>query len=91
MGKVERRLFRIADEVARLVTERDQAREELEFHRHIDDDAQRDAAVSGSNMDRLEASSTAADVRRFERRLRSIETRLGRLEDKRSRLLDELA
>jgi hypothetical protein len=90
MGRTEKRLFRIADQVAALVAEREQVREELEFHRHIDDDAQRDAAVSGFDEDRLEATSTAADVRRFEKRLTDIDATLDRLEQKRTRLLAKL-
>ena len=90
MGRLEKRLFRIADQVAALVAERQQVSEELEFHRHIDDDAQRDAAVSGFDEDRLEATSTAADVRRFEKRLADIDDTLARLEQKRTALLAKL-
>ena len=85
--KFARRVFRINDQIHALVTERDQVAEELEFHRHINDDAQRDAVVSGSREDRLEAGSTAADVRRFERRLHDIERSLEKLERRRDALL----
>jgi hypothetical protein len=88
--KLARKVFRINDRILSLTTERDQVREELEFHRHIDDDARRDAEVTGSRSDRLEAGSTAADVRRFERRLRDIERDLEKLERRRDALLADL-
>lgn len=88
--KIARKVFLINDQIEGLTTERDQVREELEFHRHINDDAQRDAAVYGANEDRLEASSTAADVKRFERRLREIDKTLAKLETKRQSLLAKL-
>lgn len=88
--KIARKVFRINDQIQALVTERDQVTEELEFHRHINDDAQRDAVVSGAREDRLEAGSTAADVRRFERRLRDIERDIEKLERKRDALLSRL-
>ena len=88
--KLARKLFRINDRIQSLVAERDQVREELEFHRHIDDDARRDAEVSGARSDRLEAGATSADVRRFERRLRDIERDLEKLERKRDALLGNL-
>ena len=90
MGRIEDRLFRIADEVQTLRTEREQVAAELEYHRHIAEDAERDAVVSGSNMDRLEAGATSKDVERFERRLRQIEGKLGRLDEKRQSLLSKL-
>ncbi|MFP5332329.1 MAG: hypothetical protein ACLGHX_08235 [Acidimicrobiia bacterium] len=88
--KIARKVFRINDQIQTLLAERDQVAEELEFHRHINDDAQRDAAVSGAREDRLEAGSTAADVRRFERRLRDIERDMEKLERKRDALLSKL-
>ena len=88
--KIARKVFRINDQIQALVAEREQVTEELEFHRHINDDAQRDAAVSGSREDRLEAGSTAADVRRFERRLRDIDRDVEKLERKRDALLARL-
>jgi seryl-tRNA synthetase len=88
--KIARKVFLINDQIQELTRERNQVREELEFHRHINDDAQRDSAVSGTNEDRLEASATAADVKRFERRLRDIEKNLAKLEAKRQSLLAKL-
>jgi hypothetical protein len=88
--KIARRVFRINDQIQALVIERGQVTEELEFHRHINDDAQRDAAVSGSREERLEAGATKADVKRFERRLRDIARDLEKLERKRQALLAKL-
>ncbi|HEY5684427.1 MAG TPA: hypothetical protein VIY70_03560 [Acidimicrobiia bacterium] len=87
MGRVEKKLFAIADALLALDEERALVAAELNAHMHIDDDTQRDAVVSGTNLDRLEASSTAADVRRFQRRLDQIAAKRQRLEHKRALLL----
>ncbi len=91
MGRIERRIFRIADRMTELAEEEAAVSEELAFHRHINDDAQRDAVVSDSRADRLEAGLTAADVARFERRLGEIAAERARLEAKRLQLLERLA
>lgn len=90
MRRVERKLFAINDELASLAEEERLARAELEYHRSIHEDAVRDAAVSGLPVDRQEAGLTAADVRRFERRLAEIARRRQKLEEKRRRLLARL-
>lgn len=90
MGRLENRLFRIGDDLARLDAERELVEAELSYHRLIAEDAARDAAVSGAQVDRLEAGSTAADVARFERRLDEITARRARLEEKRRALLSRL-
>ena len=87
MGRVEKKLFAIADALLALDEEQALVAAELNAHMHIDDDTQRDAVVSGTNLDRLEASSTAADVRRFQRRLDQIAAQRQRLEHKRALLL----
>jgi len=84
--RVHKRLFRINEQIARLSEEIAQASAELEYHRSINDDAQRDAAV-GNYIDREEAGLTAADVRRFEKTLSSLDTRREKLVTKRDRLL----
>ncbi|MEX2422928.1 MAG: hypothetical protein WD990_03020, partial [Acidimicrobiia bacterium] len=84
------KLLRIIDRMQALHAERGQVSSELVFHRHINEDAQRDAAVYETNEDRLEATSTAADVRRFEKRLRDIDRDLEKLERKRQSLLAKL-
>jgi len=88
--RITRKLLTVTDRIHALTAERGQVSSELEWHRHINDDAQRDAAVSGSREDRLEASSTAADVHRFERRLRDIDRDLAKLERRRQSLLTKL-
>jgi hypothetical protein len=90
MGRIENKLFRIADEILALNQEEAQVAAELEYHRAINDDAQRDAVVSSANVDRLEASATAKDVERFRRRLTQIDVRRRKLEAKRAVLLAKL-
>jgi len=84
--RVHRRLFRLNEKIAALQTEAGQVAAELEFHRSINDDAQRDAAV-GNYIDREEAGLTAADVRRFESTLTHLEEKTAKLVEKRDRLL----
>ena len=88
--RIARKLLRLTDRMQALQAERGQVSSELVFHQHINEDAQRDAVVSGTNEDRLEAAATAADVRRFEKRLRDIDRELEKLERKRQSLLAKL-
>lgn len=89
LKRIHRRLFRLNDQIAKLQADAEKVAAELEFHRSINDDAQRDAAV-GNYIDREEAGLTAADVRRFERTLDDLEARTGELVAKRDRLLAKL-
>lgn len=86
LKRVHRRLFRLNDRIAALEEEATQVAAELEYHRSIDDDAQRDAAV-GNYIDREEAGATAADVRRFEKTLADLNAKIEKLTYKRDRLL----
>jgi hypothetical protein len=88
--RIHRRLFRLNEKIASLQKEADQVAAELEFHRSINEDAQRDAAA-GNYIDREEAGLTAADVRRFERTLDHVENKTAKLIAKRDRLLSKLA
>ncbi len=90
MRRLERKLFRINDEIAALGEAERLATEELGFHRHLDDDARRDAAVSGSSLDRSDARETSSDVARFERHVAGLRRRRERLEARRARLLARL-
>lgn len=90
MRRAERKILAINDTLAELVDERRLVAEELVYHRHLDDDAQRDAAV-GDAEDRALAYETANDVRRFERVLAGIDKKIEGLETKRAKLLDRLA
>jgi len=87
--RVHRKIFRLNERIAALESEIAGTRAELEYHRSINDDAQRDAAV-GNYIDREEAGATAADVARFERALADLDARLGDLVHKRDELLDRL-
>jgi hypothetical protein len=89
MKRIHRRLFRLNDEIRRLEEEAAGVAAELEYHRSINEDAQRDAAV-GNYIDREEAGLTAADVRRFERTLASLKEKTVKLSAKRDRLLAKL-
>lgn len=88
--RVERKLFAIADEMEELAEEFRRVDEELELHRHLADDAARDATVGGGEFDRLDAGLAAADVRRFERRLQEILRRRSKLDRRREKLLARL-
>jgi len=87
MSRLERRLFRLADEIAHVSEELRQAEEELFVLMHLDDDAQRDAAVSDHPIDRDDARETAADVARFRRLVAHLTGKRDDLESKRQRLL----
>jgi ubiquinone biosynthesis protein UbiJ len=89
MGRTERRLLKVLDELERLREERRMAVGELDMLRHIDDDAQRDAA-GGIAIDRDDARITGQDVDRFEREVARLSSRIEDLEEKRSRLAGEL-
>ena len=90
MGRLERRIFALNDEIDRIDAERRQAEAELDVHRHLADDAIRDAAVSDSSIDREDARETTADVARFERLVDHLHTRLEEVTAKRDRLLAKL-
>jgi len=68
-----------------------QAREEIEILRHIDDDAQRDAAVSENYDDRAAAKVTHSDVVRMDKHIRDLERTHAKLVTKRDRLIRKLA
>lgn len=89
MSRLERRLFKIADEIARIDEEIRLTAEELAVLRHLDDDAQRDAAVGGP-LERDDARVTSGDVARFEEALDRLRGQRDRLDEKRARLLDRL-
>jgi hypothetical protein len=90
MKRIERKLFRIGDEIRALEEAERLAEEELIYHQHLNDDAQRDAVVSDSPLDRADARETAGDVERFERHLSRLRSQRERLEWKRQRLLRSL-
>lgn len=89
MKRIHRRLFRLNESIGKIEAEINQVQAELEYHRSINEDAQRDAIV-GNYIDREEAGLTAADVRRFEKTLSLLEARKVKLADKRAQLLARL-
>jgi hypothetical protein len=90
MRRTERKLFRINDEILALREAERLATEELGIHRHLNDDAARDAAVSDSPIDREDARDTASDVARFERHIAGLRSRIQKLERRREQLLGRL-
>lgn len=90
MGRAERRLLALNDQLASLLEEERQVADELSYHRSLADDAARDAAVFADPIERENAAVTAADVRRFERRLAKIVDQRQKLEARRTRLLEKL-
>ncbi len=90
MRRLERKIFAINDEIAALRRDERLAAEELIFHQHLHDDANRDALVSDSPLDRADARETGADVARFERHIAELALRRQRLEVERDRLLTKL-
>jgi len=89
LKRIHERIFRLTDKIEEIEREEVLVAAELDFHRSINDDAQRDAAV-GNYIDREEAGLTAADVRRFERTLKDLSDKKGRLERKRDILLSSV-
>jgi hypothetical protein len=89
LKRVHRRLFRLNDKIAALEAEISDASAELDYHRSINEDAQRDAAI-GNYIDREEAGATAADVRRFEKTIAKLESKRADLVEKRDHLLGTL-
>jgi hypothetical protein len=89
MDRLHRRIFRINDRIGAIDGEARQVMAELDYHRLINEDAQRDASI-GNYIDREEAGLTAGDVRRFERILGRLSDRRRRLALKRDQLLSRL-
>ena len=87
--RIHRRLFRLNEKIIELERETRQVEAELEYHRAINEDAQRDAAI-GNYIDREEAELTAADVRGFEKVIDELEERRAKLVEKRDTLLQRL-
>ncbi len=90
MRRIERKLFRINDQIAELLRAEQLATEELTFHRHLHDDAARDAVVSDNPLDRADARETGLDVARFERHILRLQRTREKLEAQRDRLLPKL-
>ncbi len=89
MKRIHRKLFAVNDKIASVGRELRLTRSELEYHRSINEDAQRDAAI-GNYIDREEASLTRGDVRRFEKTIDRLVAKQESLFDKQAKLLDRL-
>ena len=89
MRWIERRLLRINDEILRLRREKELVAGELEMHRHLADDAERDAAVY-EGIDRAESRAASKDVAALERALDRGRRDLERAEVRRLDLLQRL-
>ena len=81
--------MRMNDELVNLAEQRRLLAEELVYHQHLDDDAQRDAAL-GDAEDRALAYETNRDRLRFERLVREADESIERVEERRQRLLTKL-
>lgn len=89
MGRLEKRIFALNDRLSALAREEQLVMEELSMRRHLNDDAQRDAAV-GDSEDRALAYETQKDVDRFERLIVGIDAERKKLTAKRAKLMEKL-
>lgn len=81
--------MKLNDQIALLREDLRLLSEELNYHQHLDDDAQRDAAF-GDAEDRALAYETKNDRLRFERLVREVGDSIASAEIRRIRLLDRL-
>jgi hypothetical protein len=89
-NRIESKLFRLNERIMELHEQESRTSAELEMLRSLNDDFQRDAAVSGYLSDRADAQRANADVERFERVLAGLAAQRGRLESQRETLLARL-
>lgn len=85
------RIHGLNTQIATLEAQIDQADVELSMLEHIDDDAQRDAAVSENYDDRAAAKMTDADVVRMRKQIQNMGRTRRKLVGKRDRLIRKLA
>ncbi len=90
MGRLERRLMAVTDQLLDLDEQERILADELSYHRSLADDAARDAAVFEDPIERENARITSGDVARFERRLQKLADRRQKLETTRARLMEKL-
>jgi len=86
-SRTERKLLKLLDELEVLDRQRLLVEAELEAHRHIDFDAQRDAVLG---IEPLEATATRDDVARFQRILTDINRRRDAIGHECTRLMTKL-
>jgi len=87
--RIERKIMKMNDQLAALREDLRLLTEELNYHQHLDDDAQRDAAL-GDAEDRALAYETNNDRLRFERLVRETQARIDKTEIRRARFLTDL-
>ena len=91
MGNALDRIRGINAQISALELQIDQVEVEAEILRHIDDDAQRDAAVSENYDDRAAAKMTQSDIARMDKHIHDLERTHAKLVKKRDRLIRKLA
>ncbi len=91
MGRREERIFRLNDEIRRLMRDEELAAEELIMLQHLDDDAQRDLATYDQPMDRADAKETSGDVERMGKHVEDLRRAREKLMVKRDRLVRRLS
>lgn len=89
MRRIERKIMKVNDQLVALREELRLLTEELNYHQHLDDDAQRDAAF-GDAEDRALAYETKNDRLRFERLVHETQARIDKTEIRRARFLTDL-
>lgn len=89
MRRIEKKLFRLTDEIAALAAEEQRLKAELAEHQRLHDDARLDA-VDGDAEDRAVFREIQPDVDRFRRAVDDVRTRRALLEGKRAELLAKL-
>ena len=89
MQPIEKKILKFNEKILALTEQRRLVSEELSYHRHIDDDAQRDATV-GDSDDRSFARASARDVTQFEQAERDLGAKLKKLTKARDQLLEQL-
>ena len=91
MGNALDRIRGINAQISALELQIDQVEVEAEILRHIDDDAQRDAAVSENYDDRAAAKMTQSDIARMDKHIHDLERTHAKLVAKRDKLIRKLA
>ena len=92
MGKrrLSKQVFAVNDRLVHLDQEEERVSAELDYHRHLADDAVRTRRSMSPRSHRGEADRALADVDRFERALEEIDHRRGTLMAKRDRLMERM-
>ncbi len=90
MKRIEKKLFRVMDDLAALGEEERLLAAELAEHERLHHDARLDA-IDGNADDRAAFAEIESDLARFQRALDELRNRRAALEEKRATLLAKLA